>query len=48
MGVQPISPIKESINVDTMLNFDSEFEGQGDSDVTCKQTFNLLVCTERK
>ena len=41
MGIQPILPVKLSITIDTMLNFDSD--GHGDCDVTCKQTLILLV-----
>ena len=36
-GVQPILPVKVSITINTMLNFD----GHGDSDVTCEQTLIL-------
>ena len=35
MGVQPILPIKVSATIDTMLNFDVDFDGH--NDVTCKQ-----------
>ena len=28
-----------SLTIDTMLNFDGDFDGRGDGDVTCKQTF---------
>ena len=37
MGVQPILPVKVSITINTMLNFDSDFDGHGN--VTCKQNF---------
>ena len=33
--MQPILPIKASINIDTTLNFN------GHGDITCKQTFNV-------
>ena len=42
MGVQPILPIKVSVIFDTMLNFDGDFDGHGDGDVTCKQTSAVL------
>ena len=35
MGTEPILPVKRSISIDTMLNFD------GDGDGTCKQAFTL-------
>ena len=49
MGLQPILPIKVSITIDTMLHFDSDFDGQshGDVDVTCKQTFRGLCMSFR-
>ena len=34
MGVQPIFPIKVSVTIGTMLNFDSDFNGHGDGDIT--------------
>ena len=40
IGVQSILPVKVSITIDTMLNFDDEFDGHGD--VTCKQTLMKL------
>ena len=36
MGVQPNVPIK--VSIDTMLDFDSDFDGHGHADVSCKQT----------
>ena len=41
MGVRPILPVKVSITIDIMLNFDDDFDGHGDGDVTCKQTLKL-------
>ena len=38
MGVQPIFSFQVALTIDTMLNFDGDFDGQGD--VTCKQTLN--------
>ena len=35
MGVQPILPVKVSITINTMLNFDGDFDRDGD--VICKQ-----------
>ena len=40
MGVQPILPVKVSITINIMLNFDSKFNGHGDANVTCEQTLN--------
>ena len=40
MGLQPILPIKVSVTIDTMLNFDDDIDELGDSDITCKQAFN--------
>ena len=34
MGVQPILPIKGSITIETMSNFNGDFEGHGDDDKT--------------
>ena len=45
MGVQPIFPIKVSVTIGTMLNFDSDFDGHGDGDITCKQTLSVLIRT---
>ena len=39
MGEQPNLPIKVSIISDMMLNFDDDFDGHSDGDVTFKQTF---------
>ena len=39
MDVQPLLPVKVSVTIDTMLNFDHDFDGHGDGDVKCKQTF---------
>ena len=38
MGSEPNLSIKQSISIGTMLNFDSDTHGHGDSDGTCKQT----------
>ena len=38
MSVQPILPIKVSVTTETMLNFEGDFDGHGDVDITCKQT----------
>ena len=43
MGVQPIFPTKVSITIDTMLNIDSDIDGYGDGDISCKQTFTSQV-----
>ena len=42
MGVQPILPVREPVIIDTMLNFDGDFEGDGDGDVMCKLSLNVL------
>ena len=44
MGVQPILPVKVSVSVVTMLNFNGDFNRHGDCDVTCKQTFTSSAC----
>ena len=41
MGSEPILSVKRSISIDTMLNFDPDCDGQGDSDGTCKQTARI-------
>ena len=41
MGVQPNLPIK--LSIDTMLDFDSDFDGHGDGDVSCKQTLRTFL-----
>ena len=38
MGVQPILPIKVSVSTETMLDFNGNFDGHSDGDVTRKQT----------
>ena len=38
MGVQPIFSFQVALTIDTMLNFDGDFDGHGDG--TCKQTLN--------
>ena len=40
MGVQPILPIMVLVVIDTMLNFDGDFDGDGRGDVMCEQTLN--------
>ena len=42
MSVKPIFPVKVSITIDIMLNFDGDFDGQGAGDGTCKQTFSSM------
>ena len=39
MGTEPILPVKRSISIDTMLNFDRNGDGHG----TCKHTFKVTV-----
>ena len=41
VGVQPILPIEVSITIDTMLNFDCNFDEYGDGYGTCKQIFMM-------
>ena len=41
MGVQPILPVKVSVTIDIMLNFDDEFDRYGNGNVTCKQIFSV-------
>ena len=43
MGVEPILPIKMSVTIDTMLNFDGDFDRHSDGDVTYKRTFRVCV-----
>ena len=43
MGTEPNLSIKRSISIDTMINFDSDRDGHGDGDGTCKQA--LKVCS---
>ena len=43
MGVQTILPIKVSVTIDTILNFDGDFGRHRNSHVTCKQTFISFV-----
>ena len=38
MGMEPILPV----TFGTMLNFDSDFGGHSDSDITCKQSLMNL------
>ena len=35
MGTEPILSVKRSVSIDTMINFDSDADGDG----TCKQAF---------
>ena len=37
MGSEPILSVKRSLSIGTMLNFDSDCDGHGDGDGTCKQ-----------
>ena len=39
MGSVPIVPIKQTVIIGTMLNFDGDGDGHGDGDGTCKQAF---------
>ena len=43
MDAQPFFSIKVFITIDTMINFDGDFDGNGD--VTCKQTFKQRLQT---
>ena len=47
MDVQPILPVKVTATSDTALN--SDFGGHVVSDVTCKQTFRVVItlCGQR-
>ena len=38
MGTEPILPIKRSVSIGTMLNFDGDRHGDGDG--TCKQALS--------
>ena len=40
-GTEPILSIKQSISIDTMINFDGDGDGHGDGDGTCKQAFRI-------
>ena len=46
MGVQSILPVKVSFTIETVLNFDADFDGHGEGEVTCKQTLqsHTLPC----
>ena len=37
MDTEHILSIKQSVSIDTMINFDSDGDGHGDGDGTCKQ-----------
>ena len=39
-GVQCILSVKAPVTIDTILNFNGDFEGHGEDDATCKQTFS--------
>ena len=41
MGTKPILPVKQSVSIDTMINFDVHGDGDGDGDGKCKQTFRI-------
>ena len=43
MGTEPILSIKESISMDTMINFDGDGDGHGDGDGTYKQALRLRL-----
>ena len=34
------------ITIDTMLNFDSDFDGHGHGDGTCKHALSLNICSK--
>ena len=34
MGTEPILPVKWSVSIDTMINFDEDRDGHGDGDGT--------------
>ena len=37
MGSKPNLSVKQSTTIDTILNFDSDFDGNGHGDSTCKK-----------
>ena len=39
MGLEPILPVKLSVTISTMLNFDGHCDCDGNGVTTCKQTF---------
>ena len=41
MGSEPILFIKQSVSIDTMLNFDGDSDGDGYGDGTCKQALSI-------
>ena len=43
LGSEPILSIKWSVSIGTMLNFDGDCDGNGDSDGMCKQALTQLV-----
>ena len=45
MNVQAILPFKVSLIIDTMSNFNGDFDGHDDSNVTCKQSKSTLRVT---
>ena len=40
MGSVAILSVKQSVSIDTMINFDVDGDGHGDRDGTCKQALN--------
>ena len=48
MCLVPILFIKVPVPTDTMLNFDSDFDGHGDADDTCKQTLRRIDFKQQK
>ena len=52
MGSEPNLPVKRSVPIGTMLNFDSDGHRHGDGDGTCKQAFKItslkLVSNENR
>ena len=43
MGSEPILSFKWSVTIDTMLNFDGDFDGHGHGDGTRKQALILFI-----
>ena len=39
IGSVPIVPIKQTVTIGTMINFDGDEDRRGDRDSTCKQAF---------
>ena len=43
MGVRPILPVRLSVTIATMLNFDGHCDGDGDGVGMCKQAFRVRL-----